>query len=85
MKSPEEYLAKLLSFKDVVDANLVPAINVNAVKNQYLSMPSFTPETMATKSNAAKGVCSWVINIVKYYDVIQDVEPKRKALKEATE
>jgi dynein heavy chain len=85
MKSPEEYLAKLLSFKDVVDANLVPAVNVNAVKNQYLSMPSFTPETMATKSNAAKGVCSWVINIVKYYDVIQDVEPKRKALKEATE
>lgn len=40
---------------------------------------------MAKKSNAAKGVCEWVINIVKYWDVIQDVEPKRKALKEATE
>lgn len=40
---------------------------------------------MATKSGAAKGICSWVVNIVKYYDVIQDVEPKRKALKEATE
>lgn len=40
---------------------------------------------MASKSGAAKGICSWVINIVKYYDVIQDVEPKRKALKEATE
>lgn len=85
MKSPEEFLAKLLSFKDVVDANQVPAINVNAVKNQYLTNPQFTPEAMATKSGAAKGVCSWVINIVKYYDVIQDVEPKRKALKEATE
>lgn len=33
MKSPEDFLAKLLSFKDVVDANQVPASNVNAVKN----------------------------------------------------
>ena len=48
-------------------------------------MPIFTPDQMAAKSGAAKGVCSWVINIVKYNDVIQDVEPKRKALKEATE
>ena len=38
---------------------------------------------MAAKSNAAKGICDWVINIVKYYDVIQVIEPKRKNLKEA--
>lgn len=85
MKSPEEFMDKLLNFKDVVDANQVPAGNVNIVKNQYLNIPSFTPEQMASKSGAAKGICSWVVNIVKYYDVIQDVEPKRKALKEATE
>ena len=35
---------------------------------------------MANKSKAAKGVCDWVINMVKYWDVIQDVEPKRRAL-----
>ena len=40
---------------------------------------------MKAKSAAAQGVCEWVINIVKYWEVIQDVEPKRKALKEATE
>lgn len=28
MKSPDEFLAKLVNFKDVVDANLVPAANV---------------------------------------------------------
>lgn len=70
MKSPEEFLEKLLTFKNIVDANQVPASNVNAVKNLYLTMPQFTPEAMASKSGAAKGVCSWVINIVKYYDVI---------------
>lgn len=40
---------------------------------------------MEQKSGAAKGICSWVLNIVKYWEVIQDVEPKRKALSEATE
>jgi dynein heavy chain len=48
-------------------------------------MEQFNAESMANKSGAAKGVCEWVINIVKYYEVIQDVEPKRKALKEAAE
>lgn len=33
-------------------------------------MPNFNPEAMATKSGAARGVCEWVVNIVKYYDVI---------------
>lgn len=40
---------------------------------------------MEQKSGAAKGICSWVINIVKYFDVIQQVEPKRKNLAESTE
>jgi len=40
---------------------------------------------MKSKSTAAAGICEWVINIVKYWDVIQVVEPKRLALKEATE
>jgi dynein heavy chain len=35
---------------------------------------------MAAKSAAAKGVCEWVINIVKYYDVIQNIDPLRKDL-----
>ena len=37
MKSPDEFKAKLLGFKDTVDANLVPSTNVNAVKSLYLS------------------------------------------------
>lgn len=38
---------------------------------------------MKNKSRAASGLCSWVLNIVKFYDVIQDVGPKRKALDES--
>jgi len=53
-----------------VDANLVNPANVAIVKKEYISMPDFTPEIMGGKSNAAKGICSWVINIVKYWEVI---------------
>merc|ERR1719299_83686 len=37
------------------------------------------------KSGAAAGLIVWVINIIMYYDVVVQVEPKRLALKEATE
>lgn len=85
MKSPDEYTAKLKEFKDIVDQNQVPSANVQFVKQNFANQPFFTGEQMAAKSGAAKGVCEWVINILKYYDVIQDVEPKRKALKESEE
>ena len=29
------------------------------------------------------GLCSWVINTVRFYEVYCDVEPKRKALEQA--
>lgn len=85
MKSPDEFVAKLMGFKDIVDQNLVPQSNVTAVKNLYLVMPHFNTEAMSAKSGAAKGVCDWVVNIVKYYDVIQVIEPKRKLLKDSIE
>lgn len=37
-------------------------------------------ETMSNKSKAAAGLCSWAINIVRYYDVWSTVEPKRQEL-----
>ncbi|OEU08548.1 hypothetical protein FRACYDRAFT_249440 [Fragilariopsis cylindrus CCMP1102] len=38
---------------------------------------------MKTKNQAAAGPCSFVLNIVTYYDIVVTVEPKRKALSEA--
>lgn len=40
--------------------------------------------TSSRKRNpAAAGLCSWVVNIVQYYDIVRVVEPKRRALQEA--
>lgn len=36
-----------------------------------------------SKSAAAAGLCAWVINICKFYDVYVVVEPKRRALNAA--
>jgi dynein heavy chain len=38
---------------------------------------------MASKSEAAAGVCNWIININLYYDVVVNTEPKRLAVEKA--
>lgn len=47
--------------------------------------PEFDPEKILAKSTAASGLCAWVINIHKFYNVYLIVEPKQNALKEARE
>ncbi|XP_059622514.1 dynein beta chain, ciliary-like [Phlebotomus argentipes] len=49
----------------------------------YLEDPEFDPEAIMGKSAAAAGLCAWVININKFYEVYQIVEPKQKALQAA--
>ena len=51
-----------------------------AAVRPYLADKEFDPEFIRSKSFAAAGLCAWVINIVKFYEVFCDVEPKRKAL-----
>lgn len=38
-----------------------------------------------SKSGAAAGLCAWVINIHKFYEVFLVVEPKQRALRMAQE
>lgn len=53
------------------------------VLQEYLKDPEFAPEKVLSKSFAAAGLCAWVINIIKFYDVFVVVEPKRRALNQA--
>jgi dynein heavy chain len=46
----------------------------------YLELPHFNRDIIFNKSRAAAGLCEWAINIVKYYDVVSEVEPKRQEL-----
>ncbi|XP_077967769.1 dynein beta chain, ciliary-like [Styela clava] len=49
----------------------------------YLDNPEFEAEFIRGKSLAAAGLCAWAINIVRFYEIFCDVEPKRMALAKA--
>ncbi|MEE6466363.1 hypothetical protein FKM82_006924 [Ascaphus truei] len=72
----DDFLQALINYdKEHIHENCL-----KVVKEQYLKDPEFNPDLVRTKSFAAAGLCAWVINIVKFYEVYCDVEPKRRAL-----
>ncbi|KAF5902959.1 dynein heavy chain 9, axonemal, partial [Clarias magur] len=78
MAKVDAFLDSLINFnKENIHENCLKAIQ------PYLQDPEFKPELVAAKSYAAAGLCSWVINIVKFYEVYCEVEPKREALNKA--
>lgn len=56
---------------------------MNQAVQPYIKNPEFNAEFIMSKSAAAAGLCAWVINIIKFYDVYVVVEPKRRALNAA--
>ncbi|KAJ3158178.1 hypothetical protein HDU86_003133 [Geranomyces michiganensis] len=86
-KASKNMMAKVDAFLDSLinfDKENIDVTNLDALK-PYLSDPNFNEEFMKSKSQAAAGLCSWVVNIVNYYYTYRDVEPKRKMLEAANE
>ncbi|XP_024080370.1 dynein beta chain, ciliary isoform X1 [Cimex lectularius] len=84
-KSAKVMMAKVDYFLDCLinydKENIHPEI-IKAIQ-PYLKDSEFEPEFVRSKSAAAAGLCAWVINIIKFFEVFCDVEPKRKALEQA--
>lgn len=66
------------------DKDHIPPENIKALQ-PYIDDPEFDAEKIKIKSTAAGGLCTWVLNIHKYYEVYQVVGPKQKAKIEAEE
>lgn len=78
MAKVDSFLEALISYnKEHIHPEIIKAIQ------PYLADPEFEPEFVTSKSAAAAGLCAWVINIIRFYEVYCDVEPKRKALAQA--
>lgn len=78
MAKVDAFLDSLINYdKENIHPEVIKAIE------PYLKNPEFEPEFVRSKSGAAAGLCAWVINIIKFYEVYCDVEPKRKALAQA--
>lgn len=71
----DQFLDALINF----DKENINDPNLKAVQ-PYLADKEFDPDFIRSKSGAAAGLCSWVISIVRFYEVYCDVEPKRNAL-----
>nr|P39057.1 RecName: Full=Dynein beta chain, ciliary [Heliocidaris crassispina]BAA00827.1 dynein beta-heavy chain [Heliocidaris crassispina] len=80
MNKVDAFLDSLINYdEENIHENCQKAIK------EYLNDPEFEPEYIKGKSLAAGGLCSWVVNIVKFYNVYCDVEPKRIALQKAND
>ncbi|CBY35491.1 unnamed protein product [Oikopleura dioica] len=78
-------MANVAQFLDALvnyDKENIPDTCLKAIQ-PYLDDPDFNPEFIKAKSSAGAGLCSWVVNIVSFYRIFCDVEPKRNALAQA--
>lgn len=78
MGNVDKFLNDLINYdKEHIHPDVIKALL------PYVKDPDFDPLKIQSKSNAAAGLCSWVININRFYDVWLVVEPKLRALTEA--
>ncbi|XP_071672610.1 dynein axonemal heavy chain 9 isoform X17 [Patagioenas fasciata] len=78
MARVDGFLDSLIKFdKENIHENCLKALQ------PYLQDPKFKPEFVTTKSLAAAGLCSWVVNMVRFHAVFCEVQPKRQALSRA--
>ncbi|XP_047143157.1 dynein beta chain, ciliary isoform X1 [Hydra vulgaris] len=78
MGKVDQFLDQLINYnKENIHENCLKAVQ------PYLDDPQFNADFIRAKSGAAAGLCAWVVNIVTFYRVFCDVEPKRKALAQA--
>ncbi|XP_044574110.1 dynein beta chain, ciliary [Drosophila ananassae] len=78
MGNVDKFLDNLINYdKKHIHPDIIKALQ------PYILDPEFSPEKILAKSSAAAGLCSWVININRFYDVYLIVEPKERALMES--
>uniref|UniRef100_A0A803SSJ0 Dynein axonemal heavy chain 17 n=1 Tax=Anolis carolinensis TaxID=28377 RepID=A0A803SSJ0_ANOCA len=84
-KAAKVMMGKVDTFLDALkkfDKEHIPEPCLKAFK-PFQNDRTFDPEFILSKSTAAAGLCSWCLNIVRFYEVYCDVAPKRQALEEA--
>ncbi|XP_035709844.1 dynein beta chain, ciliary [Folsomia candida] len=77
-------IAKFLDGLMNLEKEKITMTMVDAMK-PYTDVAGFDPENIKSKSFAAAGLCSYVVNVLLFNDVFQEVAPKRRALQEATD
>ena len=70
---------KFLSSMENYDKDFIPDDRIHKIQD-YLNNPKFVPEEIRKASEAAEGICKWVIAISKFDVIAKEIRPKREAL-----
>ena len=68
-----------------LDKESISDAAVGHCEKVLLTKDTFNPDRIRTKSTAASGLCSWVINICQFHRVFKTLLPKKRQLEEATQ
>lgn len=71
-----KFLEGLIKF----EKDTIPEKIMEKIRTKILVDPLFVPDVIAKASNAAKGICEWVIALSQYDVVAKIVAPKKEAL-----
>lgn len=61
----------------------IPQATIAKIQSQFLDDPEFKPARVAKASNAAKGLCDWIIKMKQYDTINRFIKPKRVELQNA--
>lgn len=71
MNNAQKFIWNLKAFRACIHRGMVPRANVERARRIQQQMGEhFSRAFMGKKSGAVVGLCVWVINIIKYYDVV---------------
>lgn len=70
---------KFLSSLEHYDKDSIPEDRIHKIQ-EYINNPKFVPEEIRKASEAAEGICKWVLAICKYDVIAKEIRPKKEAL-----
>ena len=70
----DDFLNSLINY----DKENIPEVCQKAIA-PYLKDPEFDPDFIRSKSQAAAGLCAWVINIMRFFEVFCEVSRRQSA------
>ena len=75
MARTDQFINSLINFQK----ENIPSLVLTELE-PYLKDKEFDPDVVRSKSAAAAGLCSWVINTVRYHQIHSDLLEKRRAM-----
>ena len=85
MKEPKKLIDRLVRFPEEINQGRVPDKNFSKIKPFFKKKHFQNPSIMFKKSSAAGNILVFISFMVKYYDAMELMIPRREALKTANE